>query len=100
MTLPKWSTFGIFVAIVANFLVSWVRAKHAEKGFRSALLPNALMAGGMSVVFVRDFFSDVPIWIDAPLAVLASSVILIALVLYLIKLKRFLINAWAEQEKE
>ena len=58
------------------------------------------MSAAMSVVFVREFFEYVPIWIDLPLAILVVVAILIAVVLLLIKLKRYLKAQWLEHEKE
>jgi len=90
----------MFVVLVTQFVVAWVRERRAKEGFRSALLSKALMAGGMSMIFVREIFRDVPLWIDAPLVILVSLVCLITFVLYLIKLKRYLKNAWTEQENK
>jgi len=100
VTIPRWTTIFLFIAFVTQLAVAWVRAKHAETGFRSALLPQALIAAAISVVFVREFFEYVPIWIDLPLAILVGVANLIAMVLFMFKLKRYLRAQWLEQEKE
>ena len=100
VTIPRWSTIFLFIWFVVQLAVAWVRAKRAETGVGSSLLPHALIAAALSVVFVRDLFEYVPIWIDAPLVILVLIAILIALVLLRVRLKRYLINTWLEQEME
>ena len=94
MTLPKWTTIGLFIALLAQLALSWTQAKHNEKSLRSAVLPNALMAGGVSIIFIREFFKEIPIWIDATLVILVSIIMLLAVGLLLLQLKRYLKNAW------
>lgn len=94
MTLPTWTTIGLFVALLAQLALSWTRAKHNGKSFRSAVLPNALMAGGVSIILIREFLKEIPIWIDATLVILVSIIMLLAVGLLLLQLKRYLKNAW------
>jgi hypothetical protein len=100
MTIPRWSTIGLFVGPVVLFILSWLRAKETGKSFRAAVLPYALMAGAGSIFFVREFFGDLPLWIDAPLFLLCSLIILIVLGLQLFRLKRYLREAWWLEDKK
>ena len=99
MTLPNWTTFVIFVAILVQFVATWVQAKRSGKSFRSAALPNALLALGVSIGFARELFKDIPSWIDDPLKAVALLLLLSALAGFLVQLKRYLKNAWHQQEK-
>lgn len=99
MTVPGWSTIGLFVASVFLFISSWVQARKRGKSFRSAVLPNALLAGAVSIIFAREFFADLPIWIDAPLAIVVCLVILIGLGLLLLRLRRYLVASWRVEQK-
>jgi Kef-type K+ transport system membrane component KefB len=56
--LPKWTTFVIIAAFLVQFVLTWLQAKRSGKRFRSAVLPNALMAVAMSIVFARELFKD------------------------------------------
>ena len=100
MTLPKWTTIVIFVAFLVQFVVAWLEAKRSGKGFRSAVLPNALMAAGMSIIIAHEVFKDIPAWIDDSLAALALLLFLLAGAGFLIRLKHYLKSAWHEQERE
>ena len=99
MTIPRWSTIGLFVALLLQFILSWVQAKTTGKSFREAVLPSALIAGGVSITFAREFFGDLPVWIEAPLVILCSLLILMALALLLLRLKRYLKAAWRLEDK-
>jgi hypothetical protein len=94
MTIPRWSTIGLFVWFVMQFILSWLQAKKADKSFREAVLPNALLAAAFSIIFAREFFSDLPIWIDAPFALALSLIILFGIGLAAVRLKRYLKEAW------
>ncbi|HKA19312.1 MAG TPA: hypothetical protein VKN18_13565 [Blastocatellia bacterium] len=100
MILPKWITIVIFVAILVHFVGAWVLAKRSGKSFQSAVLANALMAAGMSIVIVHEVFKDIPAWIDDSLAAIALLLFLLAGIGFLVRLKHYLKNAWLEQEKE
>jgi len=101
MTTPRWSTVGLFLALVLQFILSWAQAKKTGKSFREAVLPGALIAGGVSIIFAREFFNELPVWIEPPLVILCSLLILIALVLLLVRLKSYLNGAWRlEGEKD
>ncbi len=100
VTIPRWSTIGLFVAIVVQFVFWWVQAKKTGKSFRSAVLPNALLAGAVSTAFAREFFAELPIWIDATLAILALLATLIAVGLWLVQLRRYVKDAWRLEEKK
>jgi len=99
MTIPRWSTIGLFAALVLQFILSWVQAKKTGISFRDAVLPSALIAGGVSIILAREFFGDLPVWIEAPLAILCSLLILFALGLLLVRLKRYLKGAWRLEDK-
>ena len=99
MLIPRWSTIGLFVLIVIQFAMSWFQARRTRKTFRGAVLPNALMAGAFSIILVREFFADQPLWIDAPLVILCWLIILIVLGVGLVSLKRFLKEAWSLEHK-
>jgi uncharacterized membrane protein YoaK (UPF0700 family) len=100
MTIPRWSTIGLFVGLVMQFILSWLQAKKTGKSFREAVLPSALMAGAFSIIFAREFFGDLPIWIDAPIAILFSLIILFVVGLAAVRLKRYLKEAWRLEDKK
>ena len=100
MTLPQWTTFVILVSMIVQFVVAWLQAKRSGKSFRSAVLPNALMAVAMSIVFAHELFREVPAWIDDSLALIALLLFLSAGVGFLVQLKHYLKNAWHPQQKE
>ncbi len=99
MTIPRWSTIAFFVVVVMQFILLWLQAKKTGKDFREAVLPSALLAGTVSIIFVREFFRDLPLWIDAPLVILCFLVILIVLGLWLVRVKRYLKDAWRLEDK-
>jgi len=99
MIIPRWSTMALFVALVAQFIVSWLQAKKTGKRFRDSVLPNALAAGAVSIIFAREFFSDLPAWIDAPITILCLLLILMAVGLWLVQVKRYLKEAWRLEDK-
>jgi hypothetical protein len=100
MTIPGWSTIGLFLTLVVQFVLSWDHAKKTGKSFREAVLPGALIAGGCSIPFAREFFGNLPVWIDAPLVILYSLIILFALGLLLVRLNRYLKDAWRLEDKK
>ena len=100
MTIPRWSTIGLFFGIVIQFVLSWLQAKKTGKSFRVAVLPNALMAGALSIMFVREFFDDLPVWIEGPIVILCFLLILMALGLWFVQLKRYLKEAWRLEDKK
>ena len=89
MTIPRWSTIGLFALLLMQVILSWLQAKRG-KGFRGSLLPTALMAGAISIAFAREFFVVLPVYIDVILVTLCWLLILIALGLWLVQLKRHL----------
>ena len=100
MTIPDWSTIGLFIGPVVLFTLSWLRSRETGKSFRAAVLPYALLVAAGSIFFVRGFFGDLPLWIDAPIVVLCSLIILILLGLGLFRLKRHLQGAWRLEDKK
>lgn len=94
MRIPDWSTIGVFVMVVIQFILSWLLAKKTGKNRRGAVLPAALIAGAVSIIFVREFFGDLPVWIDAPIAIVCSLIILFLAGLAAVRLKRFVKDAW------
>ena len=99
MTIPRWSTIGLFALLLMQVIVSWLLAKKRGKSFRGALLPTALMAGAISIAFAREFFVDLPVYIDVILVILCCLLILIALGLWLVQLKRYLKESWRLEDK-
>ena len=100
MHIPRWSTIVVFVLIVIQLIRSWFQARRTGKSFRAAVLPDALIAGIISIIFVREFFGDRPLWIDLPIVILCSLIILTVLGLGLVRLKRFLKEAWSLEDKK
>ncbi len=94
MTIPRWSTIAFFVLVQMQFILSWLQATKTNKSFREAVLPNALLAAAFSIIFIREFFGDFPIWIDAPFALALSLIILFGIGLAAVRLKRYLKEAW------
>lgn len=92
--IPRWSTAGLFILLVIQFLRAWIEARKAGKNFRSTVLPSALIAGGMSLIFVREFLGNLPSWIDATLAILVSLIMLAASLLAAVQLRKYLKTAW------
>jgi uncharacterized membrane protein YoaK (UPF0700 family) len=99
MIIPRWSTIGLFLMLVIQPLLFWLQAKKTGKHLREAVLPNALMAGAVSIIFVREFFGDLPVWIEAPLVILCSLMILFVVGLAAVRLKRYLKEAWRLEDK-
>src|SRR5437868_13220238 len=99
MIIPRWSTIGLFLVVVMQFILMWLQAKKTGKNLREAVLPSALLAGTVSIIFVREFFRDLPLWIDAPIAILCSLIMLFVLGLWLAQLKRYLKGAWRLEDK-
>lgn len=89
MVVPRWGTIGLFVSIIVQFILSWARAKKTEKSFRAAVLPSALMAIAVSMIFVRFFFEEVPVWVDAPLLIFCFLLISIVLALWIVQFRRY-----------
>jgi hypothetical protein len=94
LLIPRWGTTGLLVLLVIQFILSWIQARQTGKSLRSKLLINALMAGSVSLIFAREFFGDLPLWIDATVVVLVSLMILVGLGLETLRLKRYLKSAW------
>jgi hypothetical protein len=99
MTIPRWSTIGLFALLLMQVILSWLQAKKRGKGFRGALVPTALMAGAISIAFAREFFVDLPVYIDVILVILCWLLILIALGFWLVQLKRYLKESWRLEDK-
>jgi hypothetical protein len=66
---------------------------------RHAILPSALIAGGASIIFVREFLGDLPVWLEAPFVILCMLLILTALALLVVQLKRNLKDTWQLEDK-
>ena len=94
MIIPRWSTTGLFIALVMQFILSWLQAKKTGKSFRGAVLPNALAAGAVCIIFVCEFFGDLPILLAAPVTSLCLLLLLMAVGLWLVQLTRYLKEAW------
>ena len=60
MTIPRWNTIGLLVALVMQCVFTWLQAKKTGKSFRGAVLPSALMAAGTSIAFAREVFIELP----------------------------------------
>ena len=99
MTIPRWSTIGLFALLLMQVIVSWLQAKKSGKGFRGSLLPTALMAGAISIAFAREFFVVLPVYLEVILVTLCCLLILISLGLWLVRLKRFLKDSWRLEDK-
>ena len=99
MIIPRWSTIGLFALLLMQVIVSWLLAKKKGKSFRGSLLPTAMMAGAISIAFVREFFVVLPVYIDVILVILCWLLILIALGLWLVQLKRYLKEARRLEDK-
>jgi protein-S-isoprenylcysteine O-methyltransferase Ste14 len=100
MIIPRWSTIGLFVVVVMQFTLSWLHAKKTGKTFREAVLPSALLAVSVSIIFARECFGDLPLWIDAPIAILSSLIILAVAGLAAVEVKRYLKDAWRLENKK
>jgi|GEM_PF-5511998 uncharacterized membrane protein YoaK (UPF0700 family) len=99
MIIPRWSTIGLFVALVMQLILSSLQAKKTGKSLRGAVLPNALAAGAACIIFVCEFFGDLPIWLAAPIMILCLLLLLMAFGLWLVQLKRYLKEAWRLEGK-
>lgn len=99
MIIPRWSTIGLFVLVVVQFILSWLQAKKTGRNFREAVLPSALIAGAVLIIFVREFFGDLPVWIDTPIAILCSLIILFLVGLAVVRVKRYAKEAWRLEDK-
>jgi protein-S-isoprenylcysteine O-methyltransferase Ste14 len=99
MTIPRWTTIGLFVGLVMQFVLSWLQAKKTGKSFREAVLPNALLAVAFSIIFAREFFPDVPMWIEVPILILLSLIILFIVGLAAVRLTRYLKDSWRLEDK-
>jgi uncharacterized membrane protein len=100
MLIPRWSTIGLFALLVMQFILSWLQAKKTGKSFREAVLPTALIAGAVSIIFVRESFGDLPVWIDAPIAILCCLIILCLASLAVIRFRSFVKEAWRLEDKK
>jgi CDP-diglyceride synthetase len=95
--IPRWGTTGLLVLLVILFILSWIQARQTANSLRSRVLINALLAGGVSLIFAREFFGELPLWIDVTLPILVSIIMLVALGSGLVQLKRYLKSAsWLE----
>jgi len=102
MNIPPWSTTGLFVCLVIQIITFWLIAKKRGKSIREAVLPSALLAGGVLVIFLRELFANVPHWLDVALGIVGSLIILLVLGLWLIRLKgfvSFLKDVWRLEDK-
>jgi protein-S-isoprenylcysteine O-methyltransferase Ste14 len=101
MIIPRWSTIGLFTLVVIHFIVTWLRAKKTGESLREAVLPAALLAVAVMIVFVRGFFDDLAIWIDAPILTLCSLIILFLVGLTVVRSWRYVTDSWRlEGEKD
>jgi hypothetical protein len=99
MNIPRWSTIALFVMVFVQVILSWLQAKKTGRSFREAVLPGALMAGAVSIIFVREFFGDLPVSIDATITILCSLTILFVVGLAVVRLKRYLKEAWRMEDR-
>jgi len=103
MTIPRWTTIVLFAGVVMNFIMTWLQAKKTGTSFRESVLPSALVAGAVSIIFVREVIGDIgdrPRWIDIPFLILLSSIISYLLGLSAVRLTRFLRESWRLDDKE
>ena len=54
----------------------------------------ASFAIAVTIIFVRSFFEDAPLWIDAPLVILCLVLAAIGFGLWIVWFKRYIRNAW------
>ena len=99
MQIPRWTTIGIFAGVILQFILRWLQSKKTGKGIRESVLPAALLAGAFSIIFVREFFGDTPLWIDVPAVILLSSILLWLLGLSAVRLTRYLKEGWRLEDK-
>ena len=99
MTIPPWTTIGMFAGVNLNFILTWLHSKKTGKGIRESVLPAALAAGAVSIIFVREFFGDAPLWIDVPAMILLSSILLWLVGLSAVRLTRYLKEGWRLEDK-
>ena len=100
MIIPRWSTIGLFFGLVLHFILSWRQARKSGKSFRDAVLLNALLAAVFLIIFIRGFFGDFPLWIDAPITLLLALIILFSIGLATVRLSRHLKAAWRLEDKK
>jgi hypothetical protein len=94
MVIPQWSTIGLLVVFVMQLILVWRDANKTGKSLRTDVVPSALMAVAMTIIFVRSFFEDVPKWMDPPLAIFTFLILAIVLTLRIIQFKRYMKTAW------
>lgn len=100
IVIPRWGTFGLLGLLILQLIVAWRHAKKTGGGFRSTLLPNALAAAAVAIIFVREWFAYVPVWIDAPLVIVCLLLLLTAFLLWGVWLKRYVQEAWQLDERK
>jgi len=99
MTIPRWTTIGMFAFGVMHFILTWLQSRKTGTSYREKVLPAALFAGAVSIIFVREFFGDTPRWFDIPIMILLSSIILWLFGLWAVRLSRHLKESWRLQDK-
>lgn len=99
MIIPRWSTIGLFVTLVTQFVLAWLQVRKTGKGFQGTVLPNALAAGAVSIIFAREFFGDLPAWLDAPITILCLLLMVMAVGLWLVRFRLYLKEAWRLEGK-
>jgi hypothetical protein len=99
MTIPRWSTIGLFVCVGMQLILTWLQSRKTRTNYRKSVLPAALLAGAVSIIFVREFFDDNPRWFDIPVAILLSSILLWLLGLSAVRLTRYLKESWRLEDK-
>lgn len=99
MIIPHWSTIGLFVALVTQVVLAWLQIRKTGKGFREVVLPNALAAGAVSIIFAREFFGDLPAWVDVPITILCLLLMVMAIGMWVVQFRRYLKEAWRLEGK-
>src|SRR5262249_35514284 len=97
IVVPGWSTFVLFALLIVQLALSWVQAKKSRKRLR--LQSSILLVAGMTIVFVREWFVDVPSWIDASLAIILWLLLLTVLVRWTLWFRRYLQESWRLEQK-
>lgn len=99
IVVPGWSTFVLFAVLIVQLVLRWVHAKKTGRRFQSALQSSALLVAGIMIGFVREWFRDVPSWIDASLAIILWLLILTIFVRWTLWFRRYLQDSWRLEQK-
>ena len=97
--MPRWTTVVLLAAAVMQSILAWLQSRKTGKSRRETVLPSALFAGAMSIIFVRELFGDTPRWFDVPVAILLWSILLWLFGLWAVRLSRHLKESWRLEDK-